>query len=402
MAQPAVQRMPNDGPLLIEIDTDMNTDKDFELEEDKKRLRAEAIRRQVEYYFSDRNLRRDDFLFDKMNGRENEPVPLDLIHTFPKMRMWQPVSMVVDALKTSRRVKLVEHRGEDCIVRRQPFGQLYYGEAEEDGVHPGTDMEVNKDNPSARSSVFAPKLMNGWSTRNEDATVAPIRHGLQNVKIESNASQHEAAMMEATRAGKGEVEMVGSRVRFVRAIGGGWKEGGRRSFAGESLLKSEKGRAQKPVSRLAGNAPAFAECTDHLAFAVASELPVLQFERIVLLSDCPANSTSGAIGDRYRPRKHSIAPYAPGQGGLHGSRYARQAGQPIMADYEPRRDHYRGGGGYGGRKRRRGINIVIARRTSELTSSQTTTMTCDLRDPTNGANPLLRRCGGNCWPLQRT
>ncbi|KAE8353415.1 hypothetical protein BDV28DRAFT_133143, partial [Aspergillus coremiiformis] len=74
------------------------------------------IRKQVEFYFSDSNLPMDKFLLSKVGGSLNRPVPLDLLHSFKRMRRFQPFSAIVDALKASEILELVEN---DSAVRRK-------------------------------------------------------------------------------------------------------------------------------------------------------------------------------------------------------------------------------------------------------------------------------------------
>ncbi|KAI4133589.1 MAG: hypothetical protein LQ338_000101 [Usnochroma carphineum] len=79
-----------------------------------------AIRKQVEFYFSDSNLLQDEFLFNKVQGHENLPVPISTIHSFRRMRHFQPFSAVVDALKESSTLNVVG--GEiDHVQRKIPL-----------------------------------------------------------------------------------------------------------------------------------------------------------------------------------------------------------------------------------------------------------------------------------------
>jgi len=80
------------------------------------------IRKQAEFYFSDSNLPHDNFLFNKVGGKENRSVPLKLIHSFKRMKRFQPYSAVVEALKTSEVLELTdaeENNGEDAQIRRR-------------------------------------------------------------------------------------------------------------------------------------------------------------------------------------------------------------------------------------------------------------------------------------------
>lgn len=70
----------------------------------------------VEFYFSDSNLLTDKFLFTKVEGHENLPVPLSIIHSFKRMRHFQPLSAVVAALKESTILNVVE---DDTAIQRK-------------------------------------------------------------------------------------------------------------------------------------------------------------------------------------------------------------------------------------------------------------------------------------------
>ncbi|KAI4095793.1 MAG: hypothetical protein LQ339_007156 [Xanthoria mediterranea] len=73
------------------------------------------IRKQVEFYFSDSNLLQDRFLFQQVQGHENLPIPVSTIHSFKRMRHFQPYSAVVEALKDSATLNVV---GDDLIQRK--------------------------------------------------------------------------------------------------------------------------------------------------------------------------------------------------------------------------------------------------------------------------------------------
>ncbi|KAL8758263.1 MAG: hypothetical protein Q9199_001616 [Rusavskia elegans] len=73
------------------------------------------IRKQVEFYFSDSNLLQDKFLFQQVQGHDNLPIPISTIHSFKRMRHFQPYSAVVEALKDSATLNVV---GDDLIQRK--------------------------------------------------------------------------------------------------------------------------------------------------------------------------------------------------------------------------------------------------------------------------------------------
>ncbi|OJD10467.1 hypothetical protein AJ78_08532 [Emergomyces pasteurianus Ep9510] len=82
----------------------------------------EEIRKQVEFYFSDSNLFMDKFLLSKVGGSENRPVELSLLHSFKRMRRFQPFSAVVDALKDSKTLELTDDN--TCVRRKVPLPEI--------------------------------------------------------------------------------------------------------------------------------------------------------------------------------------------------------------------------------------------------------------------------------------
>lgn len=74
---------------------------------------------QVEFYFSDSNLPMDKFLLSKVGGSANHPVPLSLLHSFKRMRRFQPFSAIVEALKSSETLELTDN--ETGVRRKTPL-----------------------------------------------------------------------------------------------------------------------------------------------------------------------------------------------------------------------------------------------------------------------------------------
>ncbi|KAL9629055.1 MAG: hypothetical protein Q9164_007039 [Protoblastenia rupestris] len=105
-----------------------------------------AIRKQVEFYFSDSNLLTDKFLFTKMEGHENVPVPIDVIHSFKRMRHFQPRSAVVTALKESKVLHLVND--DNDIQRREPLPEGLVGK-------PMNEIQQVHEDSSMARSVYA-------------------------------------------------------------------------------------------------------------------------------------------------------------------------------------------------------------------------------------------------------
>lgn len=79
----------------------------------------DEIRKQVEFYFSDSNLPMDKFLLSKVGGSSNRPVPLELLHSFKRMRRFQPFSAIVEALKSSETLELTDN--DTCVRRKVPL-----------------------------------------------------------------------------------------------------------------------------------------------------------------------------------------------------------------------------------------------------------------------------------------
>ncbi|KAH7052151.1 RNA-binding La domain protein [Macrophomina phaseolina] len=80
------------------------------------------IRKQIEFYFSDSNLPMDKYLMNQVGGYENKPIPLKVLHSFSRMRRFQPYSAVVDAIKESDFVELTE--GEE-VRRKVPLDEKF-------------------------------------------------------------------------------------------------------------------------------------------------------------------------------------------------------------------------------------------------------------------------------------
>ncbi|KAI5866560.1 hypothetical protein GGS23DRAFT_551098 [Durotheca rogersii] len=78
----------------------------------------DAIRKQVEFYFGDSNLPDDKFLWGKVEGTQNKPVPISLICEFSRMRRFKPYAAVVDALKASKLLVVEGAEGEETIRRK--------------------------------------------------------------------------------------------------------------------------------------------------------------------------------------------------------------------------------------------------------------------------------------------
>lgn len=61
----------------------------------------------------------DKFLLSKVGGSENRPVELSLLHSFKRMRRFQPFSAIVDAIKDSKVLELTDDN--TCVKRKDPL-----------------------------------------------------------------------------------------------------------------------------------------------------------------------------------------------------------------------------------------------------------------------------------------
>ncbi|KAH7371152.1 hypothetical protein BKA66DRAFT_561596 [Pyrenochaeta sp. MPI-SDFR-AT-0127] len=81
------------------------------------------IRGQVEFYFSAQNLATDEHLFLELDGPNNRPVSIKHVCTFKRMRRFTPYSAVVNALKESKDLVVVEDggAGNEAIKLKEPL-----------------------------------------------------------------------------------------------------------------------------------------------------------------------------------------------------------------------------------------------------------------------------------------
>ncbi|KAH8736705.1 hypothetical protein BGZ61DRAFT_337695 [Ilyonectria robusta] len=80
-----------------------------------------AIRKQVEFYFGDYNFPQDKFMWESCGGSENKPMKLKTIHSFKRMRTFQPYSAIVAAIKDSAILDLSGEEGEEEVKRKEPY-----------------------------------------------------------------------------------------------------------------------------------------------------------------------------------------------------------------------------------------------------------------------------------------
>lgn len=82
----------------------------------------DEICRQVDFYFSDSNLPTDKYLLRQTGGHENKPFPLKEIHSFKRMRHFQPFAAVLDAVKQS---KILDITDDGMITRKTPLSDKF-------------------------------------------------------------------------------------------------------------------------------------------------------------------------------------------------------------------------------------------------------------------------------------
>ncbi|KAK5129031.1 hypothetical protein LTR85_000364 [Meristemomyces frigidus] len=85
-----------------------------------------AIRKQVEYYFSDTNLPHDTFMLSLTGGVANQPVSLRTICSFKRMSGCS-YAAVVEAIGSSKRLQLINVDGAEAVRRRVPIDARQFG-----------------------------------------------------------------------------------------------------------------------------------------------------------------------------------------------------------------------------------------------------------------------------------
>ncbi|KAH8172703.1 la domain-containing protein [Sarocladium implicatum] len=93
-----------------------------------------AIRKQVEFYFGDWNFPQDKFMWESCGGSENKPIPVKSIHSFKRMRTFQPYTAVVAALRDSDFLEVGGEEGEETIKRKQAYQPMGAGRAKNEAA----------------------------------------------------------------------------------------------------------------------------------------------------------------------------------------------------------------------------------------------------------------------------
>ena len=95
-----------------------------EFSQQKETNDPDEIVKQLEFYFHESNLSTDKYLFGLVDGVNNKPVPLATLHSFKRMRRFQPLSAIIDAIKTkSTMLNIVDD--DTAIQRKEALPQEY-------------------------------------------------------------------------------------------------------------------------------------------------------------------------------------------------------------------------------------------------------------------------------------
>ncbi|KAL8743040.1 MAG: hypothetical protein Q9190_004571 [Brigantiaea leucoxantha] len=131
-------------PTQARVDYRKNIKTDFTAQKESSDL--VEIRKQVEFYFSDSNLLQDNFLFEKVQGHDNLPVPISVIHSFKRMRHFQPLSAVIAALKESGTLNVVDN--DEAVQRKVPLPETTKGKSMD-------EIKKVAEDDAMRKSVYA-------------------------------------------------------------------------------------------------------------------------------------------------------------------------------------------------------------------------------------------------------
>jgi lupus La protein len=107
------------------------------------------IRKQVEFYFSDSNLRQDKFLFEQIGGTSNNPVDVKVIASFKRMQRFEPYSAIVAALKDSITLDVLnsDKPNDEQIQRKIPLPETVGTSHEE--------VRANYEHEAMKRSIYA-------------------------------------------------------------------------------------------------------------------------------------------------------------------------------------------------------------------------------------------------------
>jgi lupus La protein len=266
------------------------------------------IRKQVEFYFSDANLCYDDYMRKLTGGAANSPVPLATLHSFKRMRRFQPVGAVVAALRQSATLAVVDAKGDPAPAPAE-------NEAEEEGGF-GAKAHI------VRRVAWTPPSVND----DGDSAAALADPGLPRSVYAKGFGAETATTqfdVEAYFAPFGPVNMV--RLR---------RKQGDRTFKGSAFVEfATEDLAQK-----------FLEKKDRPRWNGDMELKVMSKREY--LEKQEEDIRAGKIAEDKKSRYKMYEPKR--DGGQHGG------GRGGRRDDRNGRDNRNGRGGRGGRDRRNG------------------------------------------------
>ncbi|TFA99278.1 La protein [Trichoderma ghanense] len=110
--------------------------------------------KQVEFYFGDWNFPQDKFMWETCGGSENKPMAIATIHSFKRMRCFQPYSAVVAALRESKFLEVSGEEGKEVVKRKVPYKPMTTSKAKAEAAtvyakgfgdeQPDTQFELEK------------------------------------------------------------------------------------------------------------------------------------------------------------------------------------------------------------------------------------------------------------------
>ena len=158
----------------------------------------------------------DKFLLSKVGGSENRPVELSLLHSFKRMRRFQPFSAVVEALKESTTLELTDN--DTCVRRKEPLPKDLTAAPDSNAVKVFEDKAMHrsiyakgfgKEEPSTQFDIeafFTPYgPLNAVRLRR---THDKIFKGSVFVEFDSEETQKKFLALETKPKWKGETELL--------------------------------------------------------------------------------------------------------------------------------------------------------------------------------------------------
>lgn len=158
----------------------------------------------------------DKFLLSKVGGSENRPVELSLLHSFKRMRRFQPFSAVVEALKESKTLELIDN--DTCVRRKEPLPKDLTADPDANAVKVFEDKAMHrsiyakgfgKEEPSTQFDIeafFTPYgPLNAVRLRR---THDKIFKGSVFVEFDSEETQKKFLALETKPKWKGETELL--------------------------------------------------------------------------------------------------------------------------------------------------------------------------------------------------